>query len=219
MILSGHISAGPAGYTALAPFISPKERGPGGTETRVRCVGSPGLNANTLRKREASPVPWRTARALFRRWTARTNPPGRPRQSLSSGGSPLSADHREVRVERRQRVGADPDIEGLCLLDPLTGARAPVAELGRPRGKVIIFVSPGLSVTRSKPFSSRIDASCCRPSDGCRAARPRHHNRACVRHGGCHRHRAAHLHLGFGDLQVRDGEGCVAEAKAEGIER
>src|ERR1039458_3309804 len=44
---------------------------------------------------------------------------------------PLSTYHHEVRVERRRRVGAHPDVESIRVLDPLAHLRAPVAELGR----------------------------------------------------------------------------------------
>src|ERR1019366_2829834 len=47
----------------------------------------------------------------------------------------LSTYHREVRVERRCRVSAHPDVEGIRVLDPLAHLRAPVAEFGRAEGE------------------------------------------------------------------------------------
>src|ERR1019366_10340863 len=79
----------------------------------------------------------RKAEGRGQREQERARPAGELGRSFSiyAPCPPLSTYHREVRVERRRRVGTHPDVEGIRVLDPLAQLRAPVAELGRAKSK------------------------------------------------------------------------------------
>src|ERR1019366_7796887 len=152
----------------------------------------------------------REAEGRGQREQERARPAGERGRSFSSYAScpPLSTYHRDVRVERRRRVGAHPHVEGFRVLYYLAHLRAPVAELGRAEREGDRLRLTGIEGQTLEPLQL---AQRTRVAAGLLMNVELHHlvarDRAGVGHVGCHGPPTPPLHLRSCSLQVRDREG------------
>lgn len=132
----------------------------------------------------------------------------------------LLADDFQVRVQRRQRIGPNPKIEGGRILDPVTLVAAPVpklvrAELERHRLRLTRLERDALK-SFELTHRSRIAAILLMDIQLRDLITG---DRARVGHIDRHQDLLPDLHLLVTDPQVREGEAGIAQTKAKGKER